>query len=92
MSVAQDPMRPPNWSAEIREETATKLEPLELQQILNSNNRKVAVINGIIVVEGQVIAGAKVIKISEKFVRIMHRGRQVNLTMADTIKEYSREK
>ncbi|CCK74535.1 hypothetical protein OLEAN_C03590 [Oleispira antarctica RB-8] len=89
---AQDPMRPPSWSAESQSERVVNLEPLNLQQVLSSKNRKVAVINDTLVVEGQVIGGAKVAEITDNSVRVIYKGRSIILTMTTTAKEYNREK
>ena len=89
---AQDPMRPPNWSEESQTERIVDLEPLELQQILNSENRKLAVINDILVVKGQVIGGATVAEITSDSVKVIYKGRSIILTLTTTTKEYNREK
>lgn len=85
-------MRPPNWSAGNRVEQNSQREILNLQQILSSKNRKVAVINDTLVVEGQIIGGAKVAEITDQSVRVIYQGRSTTLTMTATTKEYNREK
>jgi hypothetical protein len=89
---SQDPMRPPNWSTGNRVEQNSQREILNLQQILSSKNRKVAVINDTLVVEGQIIGGAKVAEITDQSVRVIYQGRSTTLTMTATTKEYNREK
>lgn len=85
-------MRPPNWSTGNRVEQNLQRESLNLQQILSSKNRKVAVINDTLVVEGQIIGGAKVAEITDQWVRVIYQGRSTTLTMTATTKEYDREK
>ena len=89
---AQDPMRPPSWLAGSQPESNVNRETLNLQQILSSKNRKVAVINDTLVVEGQVIGGSRVAEITEQWVRVIYKGRSTTLTMTTTTKEYKREK
>ena len=57
---AQDPMKPPGWMSRSVERTST-MQRLDLQQILKSENRRLAIINDTLVVEGQIIAGAKAV-------------------------------
>jgi hypothetical protein len=89
---AQDPMRPPSWSTGNQPDRIVTREVLNLQQILTSKNRKIAVINDTLVVEGQIIGGAKVIEITDQWVKVSYKGRSTTLTMTATIKEYNREK
>ncbi|MGK0248545.1 MAG: hypothetical protein ACI910_001277 [Oleispira sp.] len=89
---AQDPMRPKGWSTGSQADRIVTREVLNLQQILSSKSRKVAVINDTLVVEGQVIGGAKVIEITDQWVKVVYKGRSATLTMTATIKEYNREK
>ena len=88
---AQDPMKPPGWMSRSVERTST-MQRLDLQQILKSENRKLAIINDTLVVEGQIIAGAKVIEIADSTVKIKYKGRSIVLTMTTSTKEYNREK
>jgi hypothetical protein len=89
---AQDPMRPPSWSTGSQPERIVTQEVLNLQQILTSKNRKLAVINDTLVVKGQIIGGAKVIEITDQWVKVIYNGRSTTLTMTATTKEYNREK
>ena len=91
-SFAQDPMRPPNWVAGSRNENNNNASTLNLQQILISKNRKIAIINEKVVIEGDKIDGAKVINISDKWVKVVRAGRTITLRITPTTKEYSREK
>jgi hypothetical protein len=90
-SFAQDPMKPPGWMSRGVERTST-MQTLNLQQILTSNNRKLAIINDTLVVEGQMIGGAKVIEIADTAVKVKYKGRSIVLTMTTSTKEYNREK
>lgn len=84
-------MKPPGWTNRAVERTST-LQTLDLQQILKSNNRKLAIINDTLVVEGQMIGGAKVIEIADTTVKVKYKGRSIVLTMTTSTKEYNREK
>ncbi len=88
---AQDPMKPPGWMSRSVERTST-MQRLDLQQILKSENRRLAIINDTLVVEGQIIAGAKVIEIADSMVKVKYKGRSIVLTMTTSTKEYNREK
>lgn len=88
---AQDPMKPPSWLVGNQIDRAPR-ETLNLQQILISKTRKVAIINDTLVVEGQIIGGAKVSKITEQWVSVIYKGRSTTLTMTASTKEYKREK
>ncbi|MFT6113254.1 MAG: hypothetical protein ACJA10_000179 [Oleispira sp.] len=89
---AQDPMRPPGWSAGSQLDRVVPREVLNLQQILSSKSRNIAVINDTLVVEGQIIGGAKVTEITDQWVKVSYKGRSTLLTMTATTKEYNREK
>ncbi|MFT4777125.1 MAG: hypothetical protein ACI9B7_001503 [Oleispira sp.] len=89
---SQDPMKPPSWLEDNQPTRAVEPETLHLQQILSSKNRKIAVINNTLVVEGQIIGGAKVAEITNQWVKVIYKGRSTTLTMTATTKEYNREK
>ena len=89
---AQDPMRPPSWSTGNQPDRIVTREVLNLQQILSSKSRRVAIINDTLVIEGQVIGGAKVTEITDQWVKVSYKGRSTTLTMTATTKEYNREK
>lgn len=94
---SQDPMRPPAWSHERQQSSPINKGQFNLQQIISSNNRSVAVINDTLLVEGQIINGAKVTKITSQWVRLNYKGRSFTLTMitddmTTTTKEYHSEK
>lgn len=89
---AQDPMRPPSWMSNRSAPAVTTYDALELQQILISSTRKVAVINASVLREGETIAGAKVLKITKQWVKVKRQGRILTLKISPTTKEYRREK
>lgn len=71
---ASDPMRPPAWLLESNYDSATEstkaISQFSLQQILISNNKKVAVVNGSVMTEGAKLGNAKLLKIYKDKVRI----------------------
>jgi len=89
---AQDPMRPPNWIIESQTMSKRSIEPLALQQILISENRKIAIINEKIVIEGSSIDGGRVLDIGDEWVRVMRDGRSMMLRISPITKEKIREK
>ncbi len=96
-SFSLDPMKPPAWSAVSEKGSPIERNKFKLQQILNSKNRSVAIINDTLVVPGQVIDGATVTQITGELVKVRYKGRIVTLTMktenmTSTTKEFHREK
>ena len=91
-SFSQDPMRPPSWMTGNKVETSNKGRALNLQQILISKDRKLAVINEVVVTEGERVSGARVKSISEQWVKVTRSGRTITLRITPTTKVYSREK
>ena len=94
---SQDPMQPPVWSAERTQSKPINTRQFNLQQIISSKHRSVAVINNTSLLEGQVINGAKVTKITSQWVKLQYKGHSFNLTMTNpdmttTTKEYHSEK
>lgn len=83
---AQDPTRPPSWMTGTVEIKASK-KVLILQQILISENRKIAVINDTLVSEGDMVEGAKIKTIDRSWVSIVRSGRRMTLRLIPTIKE-----
>ncbi|UZE95787.1 hypothetical protein [Alkalimarinus alittae] len=61
--VLKDPTQPAKWATPKRENKVEKA--YKLNYLLFANDRKQAIINGVSVVEGDRVNGAKVIKISE---------------------------
>lgn len=60
---------------------AAKRVSLKLESVLVSDARKVAVINGQVVAEGEMIGGAKVISIGKDNVRLRKSGKTISLTL-----------
>jgi hypothetical protein len=85
-------MRPPGWSTDNKPDRIATREVLNLQQILISKTRKIAIINDTLVVKGQIIGGAKVTEITDQWVKVSYKGRSTTLTITATTKEYNREK
>ena len=92
LSYSQDPMRPPSWMTGPKSTSTSKASKLDLQQILISKDRKVAVINETLVTEGERIAGARVKQISTQWVKVVRAGRTKTLRITPTTKEYRSEK
>lgn len=69
-----DPTRPPGFGEQRSKKTAFKL-----NSILVSEGRKVAIINGKAVSEGERVSGAKVLSISKTVVKINQRGKILEL-------------
>ena len=69
----QNPMRPPSWAKKPAASNVV-IEKINLQQILISENRKLAVINNKVLQEGQVVAGVTVVEIKIGQVRIRRGG------------------
>ena len=66
-----------------------KAEPLKLNSILISAERKVAVINGLPVQINERVAGAKVIKILDDRVVVVYEGKEQTLLLRKQIKQLS---
>ena len=75
----QDPTQPASFTP-----AASSDITLTLESVLLGPQRKVAVINGKIVAEGDSVAGAKVITIGKNSVRLRHRGQTVELVLRVT--------
>ena len=78
MSPAQaltDPTRPSSYA------TQTKKQRLNLESILYSSARKVAVINGTAVVEGGHIGASKIVSINKDSVKIVRGGKTSTLQL-----------
>lgn len=54
---------------------------LKLESVLVSDTRKVAVINGQVVAEGEKIGGARVVSIGKDKVRLLKSGKTISLTL-----------
>jgi len=75
----QDPTRPASFSS-----SASVDATLTLESVLLGPERKVAVINGKVVAEGDSVSGAQVIAIGKNSVRLRHRGETVELVLRVT--------
>lgn len=71
----QDPTRPTSYRA------VGKKQQLKLESVLVSPSRRVAVINGQVVGEGDKIGSAKVIQIRKEGVKISNNGKLVELVL-----------
>ena len=83
-----DPMRPPSWlggKASSSKQTKPN-EALRLQQILRSEDRLLAIINGKVLEKGQKISGAKVLRIKENSVELRIGSRKKVLLLTPGIK------
>lgn len=78
---AVDPMRPPEYMASSGPQKIELQQPLILQMVLVSGERKFAVINSKAVTEGGVIYGAKVVSINSDHVVVKRKGKVVDLRM-----------
>lgn len=70
---AQDPMQPPNWATGItlpKKVNKVSTKSIRLQQILISKEKKLAVINGLIIAEGKSKQGIKLLKVNKSSVKI----------------------
>lgn len=84
-----DPTKPPAWLGK-NIPTASQQSPAknyQLQQILISEQRRLAIINGELVSEGQNIANARVVKISFDKVVLRVGGQNKTLKLAPETKE-----
>jgi hypothetical protein len=91
-AAAEDPMRPPSWISIPSNVVQDAAQALVLQQILISKTRKLAVINEKVVAEGEMVSGARVKAIANKWVRVVRGNRSITLRLAPTTKEYIRER
>ena len=71
----KDPTQPSSYRA------VSKKQSLRLESILFSDARKVAVINGTVVAEGDSIGNAKIIRIDRDSVRVSSGGNSVELVL-----------
>ncbi len=92
-----DPMRPPEYALKkFRLEKIKKTKPVVkksvqpvkkeswvLNSILYSSHRQHAIINNQLVKEGEIIKGAKVIRLKADSVRLLSKGKIIDLTLYD---------
>lgn len=88
--AGQDPMRPPSWFGKKTVEPKA-VEELELQQILISKDRKLAIVNNRILREGEMVLGAKILLIETNKVRIRRAGIEENILLLPKSKEVNSE-
>ena len=88
--TGQDPMRPPHFSNPSKSRI-TKKEPIILQQILMSKDRKIVIVNDKILHEGQSISGAIIIKIEANQIRIRRAGVNAVIKLLPATKGMNRE-
>ena len=75
VSALTDPTRPSSYRA------ASKSQSLRLESILFSDNRRVAVINGAVVSEGDTVGRIKILQIDKNSVRVNNSGNIVELVL-----------
>jgi len=95
----RDPMQPPPFALQKfrqaklagKPETAkTRMEkpeqgPLQLTSILYSQDRKVAIINDQMLVVGDRIRGAELVKLTRATARLVHKGKVINLSLGNEL-------
>ena len=89
-----DPMRPPNWATPIQiietepeEEDTEDNTVYELQQILKSQDRHLAIINGEVLSIGEQVGMATVRDIQNNFVTLRIGNKTLDLPLTDDTKE-----
>lgn len=88
--AGQDPMRPPHFSNQSTSKVVKK-EPIRLQQILISKDRKIVIINNKMLQVGQSISGAKITKIEANQISIRRAGVNKIIKLLPVTKEVNRE-
>ncbi|GIX22277.1 MAG: hypothetical protein KatS3mg121_1060 [Gammaproteobacteria bacterium] len=77
-----DPMRPDGAAAP----SAAGAAALRLQAVLVSPGRRLAVINGRVLREGERIAGARLLRIAERAVELERGGRRIVLRTVESVR------
>ena len=80
----RDPTRPPDYAASAAVGALAPSKPWELTSVLISGTRKVAVLNGRSVREGDAIGDAVVVKILPNAVRLSGKGRVFTVSLVAT--------
>ena len=91
----QNPMQPPAFALlKYRQERLSRLpnsgklksieKPLVLNSILYSSNRKIAIVNDKMLSIGEKVEGAKLLKISRDRVKMVKKGKIINLLLQDS--------
>ena len=78
-----DPTRPPADAVAPGGTAATPRPPLQVTSILASEQRRLARVNGAWVSEGEQVAGARVLRISDDSVRFRRDGKILNIRLND---------
>lgn len=78
----QDPMRPPQTR---QTESSTSAPSWDLSSILISDNRRLAVINGVLVKPGERVSGARLVRIAADHVVIRHAGGEQTLSLRSNL-------
>ena len=88
-AVVADPTRPPAWlgNSQPTERSQPAAENYDLQQILLSDKRQLAIINGQVLAVGEKLSGAKVMKISADSVVIKIGSKRKKLRLSTETKE-----
>ena len=85
IATQPDPTRPPNVEvAVVAEGQAASTSDLLLTSVLVASGRRVAILNGRNVVEGDSIGGAKVVAIRDRSVRLVRNGETIEVSLART--------
>lgn len=101
-----DPMQPPAFAlakyrlekfkssplTKISVAKKVKSEPWVLSSILYSNNRKHAIINNRVVKKGDVIKGARLIRLQPDSVRLMAKGKTIDLSLGNRFKSIKKSR
>lgn len=80
VQAIEDPTRPSSYRSVARQQ-----QQLKVESILFSDDRKVAVINGTVVAEGERVGAARVVSIGKNNVRLTRNGKVVNLTLGKAL-------
>lgn len=79
-----DPTQPPAAIQKTaRSRSAATGRPLELQAVVHATGRRVAIINGKRVHEGEVVGTATVVAIAKNNVRLVRGGKEIELSLTD---------
>ena len=84
--AASDPMKPPQFAPAAVEKSTVKKTSFTLQQIKMSQNGASAVINGNLVKEGDIVSGARVVKITSDKVVLKYRQKLKTLSLLSNTK------
>lgn len=88
--AGQDPMRPPSWFGSSKAVPTVKSK-INLQQVLVSDNRRIAIINNMILKEGDAISGIKILTIESNRIKVRQAGIEKYISLLPTAKEVNSE-